>query len=130
MRFFVIEYQIFKKEPFFHGYDQEDQLDKIASVLGTNELINYLEKYRIELEERFTVFYPIFSKIQGVFGGHQKKAWTKFVNSENSTLANKDALDQLSQMLIYDHLKRITPKDALEHPYIKPIKSHLNSNKK
>lgn len=74
---------IFKKEPFFHGYDQEDQLDKIASVLGTNELINYLEKYRIELEERFT----------GVFGGHQKKAWTKFVNSENSTLANKDALD-------------------------------------
>ena len=103
---------IYKKEPFFHGSDLEDQLDKIASVLGTNELITYLEKYRIELEERFT----------GVFGGHQKKAWTKFVSSENSMLANKEAQDLLSQMLIYDHLKRITPKDALEHPYIKQVK--------
>lgn len=33
----------------------EDQLDKIASVLGTNDLIVYLEKYSIELEDRFTV---------------------------------------------------------------------------
>ena len=29
---------IFKKEPFFHGYDNYDQLVKIAKVLGTEEL--------------------------------------------------------------------------------------------
>jgi casein kinase II subunit alpha len=25
-------------------------------------------------------------------------------------------------MLRYDHAERITPKDAMEHPYFKPIK--------
>lgn len=111
---------IFKKEPFFHGSDMEDQLDKIASVLGTNDLIVYLEKYSIELEDRFT----------GVFGGHQKKPWSKFVNSENSVLAHKDALDLLNQMLKYDHFKRVTPRDALETAYFAPIKAQLKGNKK
>lgn len=30
--------QIFRKEPFFHGHDNSDQLVKIAKVLGTDEL--------------------------------------------------------------------------------------------
>lgn len=29
---------IFKKEPFFHGHDNYDQLVKIARVLGTEDL--------------------------------------------------------------------------------------------
>ena len=29
---------IFRKEPFFHGHDNYDQLVKIAKVLGTDEL--------------------------------------------------------------------------------------------
>jgi hypothetical protein len=31
-------FQIFRKEPFFHGHDNADQLVKIAKVLGTDEL--------------------------------------------------------------------------------------------
>lgn len=31
--------QIFMKEPFFQGSDNYDQLDKIAKVLGANELM-------------------------------------------------------------------------------------------
>lgn len=30
--------QIFRKEPFFHGHDNQDQLVKITKVLGTDEL--------------------------------------------------------------------------------------------
>lgn len=30
--------QIFRKEPFFHGHDNADQLVKITKVLGTDEL--------------------------------------------------------------------------------------------
>jgi casein kinase II subunit alpha len=30
--------QIFRKEPFFHGHDNYDQLAKIAKILGTDEL--------------------------------------------------------------------------------------------
>lgn len=35
---------IFRKEPFFHGHDNYDQLVKIAKVLGTDELFDYLDK--------------------------------------------------------------------------------------
>lgn len=44
---------IFRKEPFFHGHDNYDQLVRIAKVLGTEELFEYLDKYQIELDPRF-----------------------------------------------------------------------------
>jgi len=44
---------IFRKEPFFHGHDNYDQLVKIAKVLGTDELFQYIEKYDIELDAQF-----------------------------------------------------------------------------
>ena len=44
---------IFRKEPFFHGHDNYDQLVKIAKVLGTDELFSYLNKYDLELDSHF-----------------------------------------------------------------------------
>ena len=41
---------IFRKDPFFCGHDNYDQLVKIARVLGTEELYDYLNKYGIELD--------------------------------------------------------------------------------
>ena len=35
---------IFRKEPFFHGHDNYDQLVRIAKVLGTEELYEALRK--------------------------------------------------------------------------------------
>lgn len=45
--------QIFRKEPFFHGHDNQDQLVKIAKVLGTEGLYSYLDKYTIILDPHF-----------------------------------------------------------------------------
>eukprot|EP00961_Rhodomonas_salina_P135845 1827495-Rhodomonas_salina.3 len=45
--------QIFRKEPFFHGQDNYDQLVKIAKVLGTDDLTAYIEKYGIALDHRY-----------------------------------------------------------------------------
>ena len=73
---------IFRKEPFFHGHDNYDQvreilnfpaknisksavcllkiclhffqLVRIGKVLGTEELFEYLDKYQIELDPRFS----------------------------------------------------------------------------
>ncbi|KAJ2893281.1 Casein kinase II subunit alpha, partial [Coemansia aciculifera] len=64
---------IFRKEPFFHGHDNYDQLVKIAKVLGTDELHVYLKKYNIVLNEQY-------KKILGVY---PRKAWSKFVTIEN-----------------------------------------------
>lgn len=33
---------IFRKEPFFHGNSNSDQLVKIAKVLGTEDLFEYV----------------------------------------------------------------------------------------
>ena len=43
--------KIFRKEPFFHGHDNHDQLAKIAKVLGTDALHAYLNKYDITLDD-------------------------------------------------------------------------------
>lgn len=102
---------IFMKEPFFHGEDNYDQLEKIAKVLGTSELFEYLDKYEIDLDSHF----------EGVLGKHTKKPFHKFINNENKHLCSTEAIDILSKMLIYDPAERITPKDAMLHPYFAPV---------
>jgi hypothetical protein len=44
---------VFRREPFFHGHDNYDQLVKIARVLGTDELFAYLNHYDLELDAHF-----------------------------------------------------------------------------
>lgn len=46
-------WQIFRKEPFFHGHDNYDQLVKITKVLGTDELYEYIDKYDIQLDSQY-----------------------------------------------------------------------------
>ncbi|GMF63347.1 unnamed protein product [[Candida] boidinii] len=44
---------VFKKEPFFKGDSNTDQLVKIAKVLGTDDLIKYCNKYEIKLGSEY-----------------------------------------------------------------------------
>ncbi|EGR30332.1 hypothetical protein IMG5_134810 [Ichthyophthirius multifiliis] len=111
---------IFKKEPFFQGADNQDQLVKIAKVLGTEDLHKYIKKYDLVLD-------PLYNKI---LGNYPKKPWNKFTNDENKQLCNDQAIDLLSKMLIYDHAQRITPKDAMEHPYFDIVKGTNQIQKK
>ncbi|CAK90564.1 unnamed protein product (macronuclear) [Paramecium tetraurelia] len=103
---------IFKKEPFFQGQDNYDQLVVISKVLGTEELQAYIKKYRIRLD-------PV---LESKLGNYPKKEWVKFINAENKHLCSDEAIDILSRMLVYDHALRITPKDAMDHPYFLPVK--------
>uniref|UniRef100_A0A8C8JTX0 non-specific serine/threonine protein kinase n=1 Tax=Oncorhynchus tshawytscha TaxID=74940 RepID=A0A8C8JTX0_ONCTS len=98
---------IFRKEPFFHGHDNYDQLVRIAKVLGTEDLYNYIDKYNIELEPRFN----------DILGRHSRKRWERFVHSENQHLVSPEALDFLDKLLRYDHQARLTAHEAMAHPY-------------
>uniref|UniRef100_A0A1B6L5F8 Casein kinase II subunit alpha n=1 Tax=Graphocephala atropunctata TaxID=36148 RepID=A0A1B6L5F8_9HEMI len=98
---------IFKKEPFFHGRDSNDQLVRIAKVLGTEELYRYISKYNMQLELKFT----------DLLERHHKKRWEQFVHRENKHLVSPEALDFLEKLLRYDHHKRLTAREAMEHPY-------------
>ena len=58
---------IFRKEPFFHGHDNYDQLVRIAKVLGTEELYEYLDKYQIELDPRYVILFPFAIQLFSTF---------------------------------------------------------------
>jgi len=103
---------VFRKEPFFHGHDNYDQLVKIARVLGTDGLFAYLDTYALELDPHF----------DDVLGRHSRKAWAKFVTSDNHHLANQEAIDLIDKLLVYDHAARILPKEAMTtHSYFRTL---------
>lgn len=98
---------IFRKEPFFHGHDNYDQLVRIAKVLGTKELYEYISKYQVELDPRFN----------DILGQHSRKRWDRFIHTNNQHLVSTEALDFLDKLLRYDHQERLTAREAMEHPY-------------
>ena len=102
---------VFKREPFFHGHDNYDQLVRIARVLGTDDLYEYLDKYNITLDNRYN----------DIMGRHSRKKWERYVSSDNSDLVTPEALDFLDKLLRYDHQDRLTAREAMEHPYLYPI---------
>ncbi|WRX30974.1 Protein kinase domain - like 10 [Theobroma cacao] len=100
---------IFRKEPFFYGHDNHDQLVKIAkvvlnfvvqlndlAVLGTDELNAYLNKYHLELDPQ----------LDALVGRHSRKPWSRFINANNQHLVSPEVccclVDELeiSTMLI------------------------------
>ncbi|CDS37336.1 casein kinase ii subunit alpha [Echinococcus multilocularis] len=103
---------IFKKEPFFHGHDNYDQLVRIAKVLGTVELFDYIRKYNIEMDPRFN----------DILGRHGRKRWDRFITADCEHLATPDAIDLLDKLLRYDHHERLTAKEAMEHEYFANIR--------
>lgn len=84
---------IFRKEPFFHGQSNSDQLVKIAKVLGTDDLFDYLDKYEIELDTQY----------DDIIGRFPKKPWHSFITTENQRFVSNEAIDFLDKLLRYDH---------------------------
>ncbi|XP_042415093.1 casein kinase II subunit alpha-like [Zingiber officinale] len=108
---------IFRKEPFFYGHDNYDQLVKIAKVLGTDGLTAYLNKYHLELDPQF----------EALVGRHSKKPWVKFINSDNQHVTVPEAVDFVDKLLKYDHQERLTAKEAMDHPYFNPVRNAESS---
>lgn len=103
---------MFQQDPFFRGHDNYDQLVRIARVLGTEKLDEYIKKYNIELDNRFN----------DLLGRHSRKRWDRFIRPDNEHLVKADAVDFLDGLLKYDHMQRMTAVEAMNHPYLKMIK--------
>ncbi|CAN4079754.1 unnamed protein product [Withania somnifera] len=104
---------IFRKEPFFYGHDNQDQLVKIAKVLGMDELNAYLHKYQLELDPQ----------LEAMVGRHSRKLWSKFINADNQHLVSPVAIDYLDKLLRYDHQGRLTARVAMAHPYFSQVRA-------
>ncbi|KAI8982590.1 putative casein kinase II, alpha chain [Pilobolus umbonatus] len=98
---------VFRKDPFFNGQNNYDQLVVISRVLGTAQLNNYLKKYNITLNHNY----------DGLIKLCKPAPWSKFVGPQNKKYMSLELFDLLGRLLRYDHQERLTAKEAMAHPY-------------
>ncbi|CCM02637.1 uncharacterized protein FIBRA_04741 [Fibroporia radiculosa] len=109
---------VFRKEYFFRGRDNDDQLLKITKVLGTNGLEQYLQTYELYIRTEAPDRYASFVR----------QPWTRFITAENRSTASVDALDLIDKLLRYDHQERLTAAEALAHTYFNAVRLQTPSN--
>ncbi|EIE87881.1 hypothetical protein RO3G_12592 [Rhizopus delemar RA 99-880] len=102
---------VFRKEPFFHGKDNDDQLVVISKVLGTVSLQEYLKKYNLILGKQYE------RKIRQC----RSIPWSRFVTAQNKKYMSNELFDLLDKILRYDHQQRLTAKEAMSHPYFEHV---------
>lgn len=102
---------IFKKTPFFRGRDNNDQLVKIAQVLGSDECFEYIRKYDVDTPIHDMPKFP-------------RRPWESFVNEQNANLATPDAIDLIDRTLRFDHQQRLTAREAMLHQYFADVRTH------
>lgn len=105
---------IFKREPFFRGYDNPDLLAQIVQVLGSDDFYKYIQKYGMELD-------PDLLEVIGT--NHTHQPWETFIMPENVNLVSPEAIDFVDKLLRYDHQERMTAQEAMQHPYLAPIRT-------
>ena len=108
---------IFRVDPFFKGSDNNDQLVRIAKIMGTEDLITYVRKYKINMPSQFTKILKNYPKVE----------FEELISKNNQHLISEDALDLLRRLLHYDKNLRITPIEAMNHPYFHPVKQYFAS---
>jgi len=85
-------------------------------VLGTDKLQDYLRTYKLTIPR----------EASNLISSCEPLSWNMFVNEKNKDRVSDDGLDLLSKMLVYDKNKRITPAEAMKHPFFAPIVSMMN----
>ncbi|KAI8837037.1 casein kinase II subunit alpha [Chytridium lagenaria] len=104
-------WSLFRREVFFQGEDDVDQLRAIVRVLGGDDVRKYVSKYGIPLN-----YEPVQAIVQN--SSHQKVPLYEFVGWNNGDLAREDALDLLDKLICYDHQARLTADEALAHAFL------------
>lgn len=100
----------FKREPFFKGDSNPDQLVKIAKILGTDGLHGYLRKYGLPLPAEYKL----------IMGTYPRKPWEAFVNDKNRDLSTNPRIVEFVDALVrYDHQERLTAREALDSDFFK-----------
>ena len=104
---------LFRKDTFFRGKDNIDQLVQIVRVLGTTEFTIYLRRYGLVLDK----------EIEKRIEPWSKKHWKAFFPSPpHTSCCTPEAVDFLDHLLRYDMAERMQPQEAMEHPYLLPVR--------
>ncbi|KAH7650259.1 casein kinase II [Cryptosporidium bovis] len=117
----------------FPGWDNEDQIVKIGSLLGGDNILSISKKYSGTIPEDIMENLMRTRKIYNTTKPWYTDPRTFYflVNRENIDLITFEALDLLSRMLTLDYKYRIKPGEALKHPFFtRKHSSHVKLNEK
>ena len=92
--------ELYTSKPLFNGANQQDQIAKVLNILGTPNILEWEEGYRLAKKLNFTL------------PSYKKQSLKDIIPT-----ANEDAIDLISKMLIFDSKKRISALEALQHQY-------------
>jgi len=109
----ILASMIFRKENFFRGRDNEDQLLRILKVLGTDSFERYLEKYGLFIQ----------TDNRALLQSYPRVPWNAF----GPPTVSREALDLLDKVLRYDHRERLTAAEAFSHPYFNNVRLETTS---
>jgi serine/threonine protein kinase len=113
---------LLRREPFFRGKDNVDQLATIVAVLGTADLHRYMAKYKIEMTSDIRQIIAKYT-LQG--GDGNQVEWTSFVADPAVFMPSPEGIDLLSKLLRYDHIQRLTAHQAMQHPFFDPVRMQI-----
>jgi len=109
---------LFKRNPFFKGTSNTNQLDKIVEVLGSAGFFAFLSKYNIHIPSGRA------KELQGYSGVPLES----FINSENRSFISEEALDFLRRILVYDPAARPTALELMQHPWLDDVRDRVAAN--
>lgn len=114
---------LFRREPFFRGKDNMDQLGTIIAVLGTADLHAYISKANIVMNPEIREVIAKYTKLGGT-----KKKWSQILHesTDDSYRPCVDGLDLLSKLLVYDHTVRLTAKQAMAHSFFDRVRDRVD----
>jgi len=90
-----------------------EQLDAIAQIMGTVPLLQYTDKFKDTMN----------LDILQYVGQYKKVRFKAFVNENNRHLMDPLGIDLLEKMIVYDHTKRLTAKEAMNHVYFDDVRN-------
>ena len=102
---------MFKRIVISCGEDDQDQLLKVADLVGGPPIVDYADSLGVELED----------KVRTDLMKRPGTGWKDHIAKVSPDLCPPDALDLLNRMMMIDHRDRITARDAMRHAFFKPL---------
>lgn len=135
---------LLRREPFFRGKDNVDQLGKIINVLGVSDLLQFLRKYNVpvtaDIEREIlqhTATHKLYqSKRQALLelaaaaaSNHHSSSNDKHHQMQGAPAPTvpEDGLDLLEHLLVYDPSERWTAQQALGHPFFDAVRDRVQA---
>ena len=103
------------KFPFFEGHSPDEMIAQVASLCGTVQLLQYVDKYGLNLSQDALSLFPT----------NQSSGWLKYISLIKPAKYDEDAIRLLRTLLTIDHAERISAAEALKHPFFDPIRKNM-----